>query len=397
MLTLFYFVVVEQILQGLYSLFEGFRWLQMARRQLALHSGFYVPRVALLCPVKGLEPGLEQNLTALTQFDYVPYEIFFVLAGDTDPASALIERIAAKSKRPVHIVHAGPPQDCGEKVNNLRAAVEQAGAQFEVLVFADSDGRPSRRWLARLVAPLADTDLGATTAFRWLLPSRGGFWSALVSAWNAPIATYLGDHNRNFCWGGGTAIRRDRFEEIRGLEAWYGSVSDDFSLTRAIQNAGFRIAFLPDCLVASPIEADARQVLEFTNRQMIITRVYAPKIWMQALVGHALYCTAVILGIALWAGNLALGLPSLQILLLALLPPVICALRGLLRLIAVFDLMPEWQQQLLRYGWVWTLLAPLAPFLSLYNAVVAAFQRTITWRGMRYQLISSRQTQIVAH
>ncbi len=396
MLTLFYFVVIEQILQGLFSLFEGFRWLQNTRRHVASPSGFYVPRVALLCPVKGLEPGLEENLTALTQFDYVSYEVFFALASEKDPACEVVKRVAAKSKRPVHVVHAGEPHDCGEKVNNLRAAVEQAGSEYEVLVFADSDGRPARRWLARLVAPLVDPNLGATTAFRWLVPVRGDFWSAFVSAWNAPIATYLGDHNHNFCWGGGTAIRRDRFEEIRALEAWYGSVSDDFSLTHAVRGAGFRIAFVPDCLVASPVELDRPKALEFTNRQMIITRVYAPKIWWQALVGHTLYCMAVILGIGLWAENLALGLPSLQILLLALLPPILCALRGVLRLAAVQDLMPEWKQQLLRYGWVWTMLAPLVPFIALYNVAISAFQRTITWCGTRYQLISSRQTQILA-
>lgn len=396
MLTLFYFVVIEQILQGLFSLFEGFRWLQNTRRQLSSPSGFYVPRVAVLCPVKGLEPGLEENLAALTQFDYVSYEIFFALASEKDPACEVVKRVAAKSKRPVHVVYAGEPHDCGEKVNNLRHAVEQAGAEFEVLVFADSDGRTTRRWLGRLVAPLVDPNLGAATAFRWLLPVRGDFWSAFVSAWNAPIATYLGDHNHNFCWGGGTAIRRDRFEEIRGLEAWYGSVSDDFSLTSAVQGAGFRIAFVPDCMVASPVDLDRPKVLEFTNRQMIITRVYAPRIWWQALIGHTLYCTAVILGIALWIENLVLGLPGLQLLLLALLPPILCALRGVLRLAAVQDLMPEWKQQLLRYGWVWTMLAPLVPFIALYNVVVSAFQRTITWRGTRYQLISSRQTQILA-
>jgi ceramide glucosyltransferase len=396
MLYLFYILVVEQILQGLNSLRSGFLWMRMARQRSATPAGFYAPRVALLCPVKGLELGLEENLTALTQFDYAPYEIFFAVAGAKDAAIPLLQRIAAKSKRSVHIVEAGAARDCGEKVNNLRVAVEQAGGEFDVLVFADSDGRPPRRWLARLVAPLADQRVGAATTFRWLLPAGGGFWSALASAWNAPIATYLGNHNHNFCWGGGTALRRARFEEVRGQEAWSGSVSDDFSLTSALRNAGFPIVFVPEALVASPVDMDAHKLFEFTTRQLIITRVYAPKIWLQALIGHSLYCAAVLLGLGVWAATWAAGLPSLQILLLALLPPILCAVRGIFRLIAVLDLMPEWQKELLRYGWAWTLLAPLVPFLSLYNAIVAGFCRTITWRGTRYELISARQTQILA-
>ncbi len=217
----------------------------------------------------------------------------------------------------------------------------------------------------------------------------------MVSAWNAPIATYLGDHNHNFCWGGGTAIRRERFEEVHALEAWRGSVSDDFSLTRALGNAGYAIAFAPDCLVASPTDATAHQFFEFTSRQMIITRVYAPKIWTQALIGHGLYSATLSLGLGLWAATWIVGLPSLQILLLALVSPILAAVRGVLRQMAVLDLLPEWRQQLLRFGWAWTLLAPLVPLVFFYNSVVAAFSRTITWRGIRYELLSPSETRIL--
>src|SRR6185295_11920203 len=106
----------------------------------------------------------------------------------------------------------------------------EAGEKFDVFVFADSDGRPSRRWLSRLVTPLADPGVGAASTFRWLIPVRGGFWSALVSAWNASIVTFLGEHSNNFCWGGGTAIRRQRFQEAGVAQAWQGSLSDDYSL-----------------------------------------------------------------------------------------------------------------------------------------------------------------------
>lgn len=395
MLYVFYFLLLEQILQGAYSLFEGMQWLRMARLRLGLPSGFYMPRVALFCPVKGMEPGLEQNLIALTQFDYVAYEIFFAVATAEDPAYPVLERIAANSKRKVHIIAAGRARDCGEKVNNLRVAVERAGNEFDVLVFADSDGRPPRRWLSRLVAPLADANVGAVTTFRWLIPEKGGFWSGLASAWNAPIATFLGDHANNFCWGGGTALRRDRFEQVRGLESWAGSVSDDFSLTAALARGGFSIAFAPECLVASPCRYDAHSFFEFTNRQFTITRVYAPKIWQRAMLGHFLYCATVLLGIGLWAGNAALGLPAVQILLLALLPPILSATRGTMRLIAVLDLLPEWRTQLLAYGWSYTLLAPLAPFFALYNTIVAAFRRKIVWRGTRYELLSESRTRIL--
>jgi ceramide glucosyltransferase len=396
MLYVFYLLIVQQLAQGAYSLWQGVAWLQMCKRRLARATGFYTPRVALFCPVKGMEAGLAENLSALIEQDYRDFEIFFAISGVDDPAYRVIEHVAAASKRPVHIVRAGRAKDCGDKVNNLRAAVEQARDKFDIFVFADSDGRPSRRWLARLVAPLADARLGAVTTFRWLIPVRGGFWSALASAWNASIATYLGEHNNNFCWGGGTAIRRSRFEETRVLEAWRGSVSDDYSLTNAVRNAGHPIEFVPECLVPSLSGMDASGFFEFTTRQLIITRVYAPKLWKIAGLGHGFYCLALLLGFSSWISSLATGEPGMQFLTLTLLLVGMAAIRGLLRLIAVMDLLPEWRDTLLAYAWAWTLLAPIVPFVYLYNSVVAAFTRRIRWRGIRYELISSRQTRVIA-
>jgi cellulose synthase/poly-beta-1,6-N-acetylglucosamine synthase-like glycosyltransferase len=395
MLTLFYVLIVEQILQSFYNLWDGLRWFHLAQRRAGSHSGFYAPRVALFCSLKGTEPGLELNLSALAAFDYSDYEIFFTMAGAEDPARKIVERLAASSKRKIHTVIAGRPDGCGEKVNNLRAAVEQAGANFDVFVFADSDGRPGRSWLARMVAPLADANLGAVTTFRWLFRQTGGFWSALASAWNAPVATYLGEHRHNFCWGGGTAIRRERFEQSGVTDFWNGSVSDDLSMTHALRRAGLPILFAPECLVPAVYDCDAAKLLEFTNRQIVIARVYESRLWSLGGLAHALYCGSILLGIALYFGDLITGAPAIHLLLLAVVPPVLSMARGVLRLAAVMEILPEWKPRLLADGWVWTFLAALAPFLALWNTVVALFTRRIRWRGIHYELLSPGQTKIL--
>ena len=395
MLILFYVLVLEQILQGLYSLWDGLGWLRMAQRRAGTHSGFYSPRVALFCPVKGAEPGLEQNISALISFDYSDYEIFFTMASGADPARKIIERTAAASKHKVHLVIAGRPVDCGEKVNNLRAAILKAAQGFDVYVFADSDGRPGRSWLARLVAPLADSNLGAVTSFRWFFPQTGGFWSALASAWNAPAATYLGEHRRNFCWGGGTAIRRERFEQCNVMEFWNGSVSDDLSMTQALRQSGLPILFAPECIVPTMFDCNWAGLLEFSNRQIIITRVYESRLWLLGGMAHAMYCGAILMGFGLFFTNLLTGGTALQLLFLALAPPTLSMGRGVLRLVAIMEVLPDWKTQLLADGWVWTFLAALAPFLALWNTLVATFSRQIRWRGIRYQLLSPGQTHIL--
>ncbi len=396
MLDVFYILAALQILLGIYSLIEGVRWFQMAARHMASHAGFYAPRVAVICPCKGLEPGLEENLRALGSFDYPNYEVYFALASAQDPAHEVLRRVQGKSKTSAHIVIAGPPEGCAEKVNNLRAAVEQLPEGFDVLVFADSDGRPGRRWLQQMVAPLANERWGAVTTFRWYFPDRGGFWSALGAAWNASIVSYLGDHQHNFCWGGGTAIRRKTFEEVHALEFWRGSVSDDYALTRALRSAGRQIYFAAECLVPTLHDVDFNGLVEFTNRQIIITRVYAPRLWALAGAAHLLYCITLLGGLfallAAWIG----GFTGMHVLLLALVAPALSAARGYLRLLAATELLPAWKEPLLRYGWAWTLLAPLVPFVYAVNSVAAAFTRQITWRGMRYALISPAQTRILS-
>jgi cellulose synthase/poly-beta-1,6-N-acetylglucosamine synthase-like glycosyltransferase len=345
--------------------------------------------------VKGTEPGFEQNISELASFDYPDYEIFFPMASAEDPARKIIERVTAGSKHKSHVVIAGRPNGCGEKVNNLRAAILKATERFDVYVFADSDGRPGRSWLTKLVAPLADSNLGAVTAFRWFLPQTGGLWSALASAWNAPAATYLGEHHRNFCWGGGTAIRRERFEQCNVMEFWNGSVSDDFSLTHALRQSGLPILFAPECIVPTMFDCDFGGLLEFTNRQIIITRVYESRLWSLGGLAHLLYCGAVLMGIDLFISNTITGAPAIHLLFLALAPIVLSMGRGILRLAAIMEVLPDWKTKLLADGWIWTFLAAVAPFLALWNSVVALFTRQIRWRGIRYELQSSGQTRIL--
>src|SRR5258708_28821481 len=271
--ALFYYLAVLQIAVGVYLVWQGLRWVEYVRRRMEGDPGFNAPRAALLCPCKGMEPGLERNLVALTEFDYRNYEIFFILASASDSAYTTVKRVAERSKPPAHVIIADKPEECGEKVHNLRVAIEQLPAEFEVLVFADSDGRPDKSWLRRLVGPLHDKQVGAATTMRWLIPNSNNFASALLAVWNASLVTMLSEKGENFCWGGGTAIRRAVFDEVRVIDEWNHSVSDDYSMTPALHGAGRSLAFVPARPTPTYLDADFPSLLEFTNPQIVITKV----------------------------------------------------------------------------------------------------------------------------
>jgi len=397
MLALFYILVLQQIGQGIVSLWEGWKWLVMARQRIGRHSGFYAPRVAVICPCKGAEQGLEGNLAALLNFDYPNYETFFVLASALDPARTVIDKVSSSSKHPTHTVIAGSPKERGEKVNNLRAAVNEAGEKFEAFVFVDSDARLGRTWLSHIVAPLTDATLGAATTYRWYFPNKGGFASYMLSAWNAAVATQLGDHSRNFCWGGGTAIRREMFERARVLEAWQGAVSDDWALTNALERAGLRILFVPECLAPTVGDVTAEQLLEFTNRQMILTRVYSPARWGWAGLAHLSYCVTLAYATFEILARMVDGFSWAGMLLLALLIVLLSATKGALRGIAVQDILPEWRMKCDQTSWVWIAFAPIVSALFLWNFAISAHERRIRWRGVNYELVSETQTRVLSH
>jgi len=391
---LFYFLAFLQILLGAYLIWQAVQWLGYVRRRLHTDSGFYAPRVAVLCPCKGIEPGLERNLLSLTEFERQNYEIFFILASGSDAARGIVDRVAAGSKVKAHVIIAGSPSNSGEKVNSLRVAVEQLSPEFEVFAFADSDGRPGKNWLHNLVAPLGDVRIGATTTMRWLIPNRGNLPTALLAAWNAPMVTMLSEKGRNFCWGGGTAIRRSTFEQSGVMNEWRNSVSDDYSLTRALTRNNRSIVFLPECLTRSYVETDFRGLLEFTNRQVLITRVYADKVWGPAALTHLLYCMTLLFGAILILSDFFEQRPAFHIATLTFLPILLSSLRNSIRLIGVTECLPAERSQIMGQAWIYILLTILLPFFYIMNFVNSLVTRKIRWRGMAYELIGPEQTRI---
>ena len=393
--TLFDILVLVQIAAGLFLLWQGIQWLIYVRQRLKTDPGFYAPHTAVICPCRGMEPGLERDLVSLCEFNHQNYEVFFVLASESDPAYSIVKRVAASSRVKAQVVIAGMPENCSEKVNNLRVAVEQLPPEFEVLVFTDSDGRPGKGWLHHLVAPLADSRIGATTTMRWFIPNDNGLPTALLAAWNASVVTMLGAHEKNFCWGGGTAIRRAIFEQVGMLEVWQHSFSDDYSLTMMIERCRRQIVFLPECLTPSFVQTDFEGLLEFTGRQVRITRVYRPQMWATAFATHFLYCLTLIVGLIFALSLTLASRPAFQVTTLLILPLLLAAIRGALRVIGVTEALPAFRSQIMGQSWIYILLAIFVPFLYLVNFVLSSFGRRLRWRGIEYELISPEQTRIL--
>jgi ceramide glucosyltransferase len=387
----FYALAALVLLQSLLSLRGGVRYFEFFRRGLDARRALYMPHASVFVPCRGLDQGLRANLAALFRQHYPSYELVFVSDSADDPALAVAASLAAEFEGQTvaraRFVVAGRAGSSGQKVHNLLAAVAESDSASEVFVFVDTDARARPDWLRSLVAPLADEGSGAATGYRWFLP---------VSGWNASIASALGpDVWRNFCWGGSTAIRRATFERLNVRGRWRGTVSDDYALTRALQNAELPVRFVPACLTASLEDCTFRELLEFTTRQLKITRVYAPHLWRVVLISNLLFVVFFFGGLALAAARAALGLEFAWPLALVSIVFLLGVWKAFFRLRAVALALEDHHARLRAGLWAHLLLWPLTAALFLYNAAAAGFSRRIVWRGIGYELKSPTEIEII--
>jgi len=396
MTFVFYILAAMLVFLSYRSLRGGIDYLDYFKKELAKPPSDYAPFATVIAPCKGMDDGLEENLAALLEQDYPNYEVIFVVDDKNDPAVSVIEEVSRKTEKQRMLVVARKAIDSSQKIENLREAVSHAAEQSEVFVFVDSDARPARSGLRSLAVALEDENIGAATGYRWFISDKPTFSSELRNIWNASIASFLGPETKtNFCWGGSTAIRRDTFERLDIREKWRGTLSDDFTLTRAVHAAGLAIHFVPNALTPSIENCTFREMLEFTTRQMKITSVYAPKLWLTSFLGSGLFCIVMMTAFLIVALSARNGIEVLAAVLTLISVTGLSVAKSWLRLkavrLALTDHDADLRKQFLPQLSLWL----ISPFVFLYNCFAALVSRRLVWRGIVYELVSDGETRIV--
>jgi ceramide glucosyltransferase len=393
-------------LQGLGAFLGGVRFyryvrdaIEQARDQRDEAGRFkFQPKVSVILPCCGVDEKLEQTVSALARQHYADYEIIFTFESAQDPAYEFVGGLIAGWTGPPCVrVIAGLTHHRAQKVHNLLAAIDHVSQDREVIVFLDSDAIPREDWLGYMVSPLQDESVGAATGYRWYT-ATGGIAEGIRGVWNAATVTSLDDQKVNFCWGGATAIRRRTFESIGVRRLWETSVSDDLSMTIAVRQAGLRVHFVPQALVPSSDGTTLRGFWAFARRQLIITRVYTPEIW---LTGFTLCSTMVIGGTAVavlffacvfgWMGSQRVMFAALAgwMTILAL-----AAGRVVVQQLAVRKVLPSPHWTWRDFWWDLAGVGFSGPLhMSLLQA--SLISRRFVWRNTVYELISPQETRVM--
>lgn len=399
-MDLYYYIAWLAIISQISFLYQTFRnYFYSLSKYKRVRSG-YRPRTVLIVPCKGKDLAFEKNITSFFNQDYENYLLWFVVAETSDPAYSplcgLKTKLESDSKAlDVKILVAGHCQSRSQKIHNLLFAYQHIPDDIEVLAFADSDACIRTDWLSHIVYPLRQPKNGAASGYRWFVPKNNNLPTLALSAINAKVAQLLGNSRFNQAWGGSMAIRVDVFRKIGLDKIWPKALSDDLSLSYAVKKARLKVAFVPACLVPSYESTTWSAFFEFARRQFLITRVTILRTWLFGLFA-SLYSV-----LGLWV-TIALAFYAVKInihpIFFTAVPLIFFAsqlIRAILRQKMISKLLKHDFDQMkfaavadIFFFWLWSIL--LLAFI-----ISSAFGRTITWRGIKYKLISPTETIVI--
>jgi len=331
-------------------------------------------KVSIIVPCKGIEKNLEKNLKGICEQNYPDYQVIFVLDSKKDPAYPLVNKIAKSTNNAIIEISQKINESSG-KISALISGIKKTG-NVDVYVFADSDIRPHKKWLASLVAYLSEDNVGATTGFRWFFPSD--LKSSLISTWNMASMASLFHPISNCAWGGSTAIKKTLFEKLKIESKWRTGFSDDMILTEAVKKAGYIIKLVPRCIVESPAETDIKKFLKWGTQQFTWVRWYNPFIWFFSFCGMLLLQVLIILGFIL----IITGFTIPGILMIStIFFEMIYGLTGFLVLRRLMCYPRE------KFGMItpYIFLMPIVWILFAYNLFLSGVKQEIEWGGKYYR------------
>ena len=367
-----------------------------ARRERKAKRPAYTPKAAIIAPHYGWDDETAEHAKSLLHQEYAgEYHVYFVTHQKADNGyDASYPHLQELTKEVPYadvllapnIVDNNLPRS--QKVQNLMTVIETLSADVEVIAFVDADVAIQADWLTLLVNPLQEKEIGATVGGRFYFPQTWNFASLVEAVWVNFQLALQGDHPLTMVWGGSNAFRRELLETAQILERWEHATIEDLNTTLAVRDVKRKIHFVPECVaITRTTNRTWHQILEFTNRQMIMTRHMG--LWAQ------------------WAGSLILFLPK-SVLVFGTIP-FLGFRPGLLPVVLIpfFEVasyrifcstLPRWLREMPRMRdtiRATSFATPFSMFLAGLNAVYATFQRKIVWGGVRYEILSATTCRVL--
>jgi ceramide glucosyltransferase len=212
-------------------------------------SAGFAPPVSILKPLHGLDPGMLDAFASHCRQNYPgDYELLFGVSRLDDPAAIVRQLQVDFPNRAIRLIQTPEVLGPNGKVSNLAQIVPHAN--FDYLIFNDSDIRVGPNYLAHVMAPFAARDgqkpVGLVTALYRGRAHRtlGSKLEALgISTDFAPgvLTSRFLERGIHFGLGSTVAVSRRALEAVGGLVPFAEYLADDYELGAHIARAGFGV------------------------------------------------------------------------------------------------------------------------------------------------------------
>jgi ceramide glucosyltransferase len=204
-----------------------------------------LPPVSIFKPLRGTDPEMLQSFCSHAEQQYPEFELIFGVSESSDRACELVRDLQAKfPARPIKLVVCERRLGTNIKVSNLIQMLPEAS--HEILLINDSDIRVPPEYLQRVIAPLANPEVGLVTCLYRGQDARtpGSRLEALGIATDfvpGVLSARFIEGGLRFGLGSTLAFRRADLAAIGGFESFVDYLADDYELGCRIAAIGKRI------------------------------------------------------------------------------------------------------------------------------------------------------------
>jgi len=378
--------VVGIVSSTVYSLLVAVAVLRFRRRVSKVPPASFRPPVTVLKALHGDEPDLEQNLSSFFVQDYPEYEILFCARHGNDLGLQAARRVAARFPQvKARILTCGEPP--WPNARTFSFEIMRREAAHQILVSSDSDVRVGPDYLASVVAPLADPNVGMVTSlYRGV--TRHGLWAQLEAMGMSVEMTsgvLVADmvEGMKFALGPSMVMRQSTIEKIGGFEPVAAYYADDFVLGNWTATKAHETVVLSSYIVEHHVlNADFKKSIAHQQGWATSTRFSRPAGHVGEVLTYAVPFGLLALAVLAASGHLVLGLALLAFTLLD---------RVLLCLLVAGAVVND--APALRKAWLY----PLRDFMGFCFWVRSYFgSRRTRYRGELYELLPEGRLRKVA-
>lgn len=331
--------------------------------------------ISVLKPLKDVDEGLYENLSAIVRQDYPRYEVIFGAEDPLDPALDVARLVQRENPSvAIQIVSGARLHGLNPKVRTLSGILERVS--YDWILVSDSNVRPDSGYLAAMRATAEESD--GRLVHNLLVgvgeQSLGARFENLhMNGWVAGAIAVCDAGRHPIVVGKSMLMRRSDLESVGGLERVADVLAEDYVLGEVYRQRGWPVVLSPYRL---RVVSGARDFSTFLNRHVRwgqLRRHIAPQYFLAELIANP---TPFLLGWAVAASDhpgAPFGLPS------AVLPLSLLLVKWTIEVATVRLVCRE-------TGALTLALMPIKDVLVPFMWVLSAVRTRVTWRGHQMRI-----------